>query len=64
MIFLSEGLKYQDTTVRSSNNKEGNISFMLSDAICENAAPDPNLGEVMPEYEWLVAFPGQGSCPY
>ncbi len=40
MIFLSAGLKYQDTTVRISNNNDGNISFTEPDAICENAAPD------------------------
>ncbi len=41
MIFLSTGLKYHDTTVRISNNNEGNISFTGSpDAICENTAPD------------------------
>jgi hypothetical protein len=41
MIFLSAGLKYQDTTVRISNSKEGVISFMESpDPICENTAPD------------------------
>src|SRR2546427_12823265 len=39
MIFLSAGLKYQDTTVRISNSNEGAISFMESaDAICENTA--------------------------
>lgn len=41
MIFLSAGLKYQDITVRRSNNKEGNILFKgLPDASCENIAPD------------------------
>jgi hypothetical protein len=40
MIFLSAGLKYHDTTVSVSNNNEGNISFIVPDAICENIAPD------------------------
>ena len=41
MIFLPAGLKYQDTTVRISNNNGGNISFTeLTEAICENTAPD------------------------
>ena len=40
MIFLSAGLKYQDTKLRISNSNEGNISFTEPDAICENTAPD------------------------
>jgi hypothetical protein len=41
MIFLSGGLKDHDTTVRISNNNEGNIPLMESPhAICENIAPD------------------------
>ena len=41
MIFLSAGLKYQDTTVNINNNNEGNISLMeLPAAICVNIAPD------------------------
>ena len=41
MIFLCAGLKYQDPTIRISNNNEGNISFMeLPAAIWENIAPD------------------------
>jgi hypothetical protein len=40
LIFLSGGLEYHDTTVRASSNNEGKISFRVSMAICENAAPD------------------------
>jgi len=40
-IFLSAGLKYDETTVRTSNNNEETNSFVGSPtAICENAAPD------------------------
>jgi hypothetical protein len=41
MIFLFEGPKYYDATVRIRSSNEGNISFMESPVtICENAAPD------------------------
>ncbi len=41
MIFLSAGLKYQDSTTMIRSTNEGNISFKeLPDAICENIAPD------------------------
>jgi hypothetical protein len=41
MIFLSAGLKYQDTTVRIRSSNGGAISLKeLPDAICENTAPD------------------------
>jgi hypothetical protein len=41
MIFLSAGLKYQDTTIRSNNTNAGANAFKESpDAICENTAPD------------------------
>ena len=41
MIFLSAGLKYQDTTVSINNNNGGNISPMeLPAAICVKIAPD------------------------
>jgi hypothetical protein len=39
MIFLSAGLKYHDTRVSMRRSNEGNISFTVPDAICENAAP-------------------------
>ncbi len=40
MIFLSAGLKYHDATIRIRSSNEGNILFMVPDAICENTAPD------------------------
>ena len=41
MIFLSEGLKYHDTSVRNKSKNEGNISLIeLPAAICVNTAPD------------------------
>ena len=41
MILLSAGLKYQDTTVKTSSNNAGSIAVMESpDARCENIAPD------------------------
>jgi hypothetical protein len=40
-IFLSAGLKYQDTTVSISNSNAGNNSLTGSpDTRCENIAPD------------------------
>lgn len=40
MSFLSAGRKYQDIIVSASNKRQGKISFVVPDRICENAAPD------------------------